>query len=150
MCRETPNKHSLRSVMRRLIAVIVSLGLATTIHVDWHLARPVHHQLSLGLSWHWLFAIPVFALVAWYVARAWPSQLLRTSIALIASAVVIGGVLEPCWEYFLEDAPFEWAFGATRNLALAAFVTTGLVSYCIAIAIVTRDRMSPIAGVAPR
>ena len=131
---------------RLLIAVIVSLGLATAIHLDWHLARPAHHQLSLGLAWHWLFAIPVFALVAWYVARAWPSHLLRTSVAIIASAVVVAGVLEPGWEYFLEDAPFEWAFGAARDLALAAFVTTGVVSYCIVLAIVTRGRVSPIAG----
>jgi len=127
---------------RVLTAVGVSLALATAIHVDWHFARPAHHQLSLGLPWHWLTAIPVFALVAWYVARAWPSQLLRASVAIIGSAVILAGVLEPGWEYLFGDAPFEWAFGATRNLALATFVGTGMLSYLIALALATRNRQS--------
>ena len=125
-----------------LTAVGVSLALATAIHLDWHFARPAHHQLSLGLRWHWLTAIPVFALLAWYVARAWPSQMLRASVVIIVSAVVLAGVVEPAWEYFLGDAPFEWAFGATRNLALATFLGTGLLSYGIALALAARYRQS--------
>ena len=127
---------------RVLTAIGVSLALATAIHLDWHFARPAHHQLSLGLRWHWLTAVPVFALVAWYVARVWPSHVLRATVAIIGSAVILAGALEPAWEYVLEDAPFEWAFGATRNLALATFVGTGVLSYWIALARVTRNRQS--------
>jgi len=123
-------------------AVFVSLGLAAAIHTDWHFARATHHRLSLGLPWHWLLAIPVFALVAWYVARVWPRQILRASIAIVASATVAAGVLEPAWEYFAEDATFEWAFGAVRNAALAAFVGTGLIAYIVALAAIQRTRRS--------
>ena len=132
---------------RRIVSGFgVSLALATAIHLDWHFARPAHHQLSLGLSWHWLLAIPVFALVAWYVVRVWPAQLLPASVAIIGSAVLAGGVLEPVWEYMIGDAPFEWAFGTERNVALLAFVVTGLLTYCVILAFFGRGRRSPIAG----
>jgi len=128
---------------RRIVsAALVSLALATAIHVDWHLARPVTYHLSLGLSWHWLLAAPVFGLTGWYVARAWPSTLLRASLWIVGGAVLLGGVIEPAWEYFLEDATFDWAFGPTRNAVLGAFVLTGVTTYVAVLAIVRRDRAS--------
>ena len=114
---------------RNISATLVTVALATAIHLDWHVARPTVHHLSLGLPAHWLLAIPVFGLVAWYVVRAWPSKLLPASIAILSSAIIIGGVLEPAWEYFLGGASFEWAFGKTRNVILATFVGTGLLAY---------------------
>ena len=114
---------------RNASATLVTVALATAIHLDWHLARPTVHHLSLGLTAHWLLAIPVFGLVAWYVVRAWPSKLLPASLAILGSAIILGGVLEPAWEYFLGGASFEWAFGRTRNVILAAFVGTGFIAY---------------------
>lgn len=114
---------------KKATAALVSLALATAIHLDWHAARPTAHHLSLGLSNHWLLAIPVFAIVAWYVARSWPAQILPASLAIVGSAIVVAGVLEPAWEYVLEDATFEWAFGRVRTTALAMFVGTGLLAY---------------------
>ena len=110
-------------------AVLVSLGLAAAIHTDWHFARPTHHRLSLGLPWHWLLAIPVFALVAWYVSRVWSAQVTRASLVILGTAIVAAGLVEPAWEYWLDDATFEWAFGAARTQALAAYVATGLIAY---------------------
>lgn len=123
---------------RNASAALVTFALATAIHLDWHVARPTVHHLSLGLSGHWLLAIPVFGLVAWYVLRAWPSNVVPASIAIVGSAIVIGGVLEPAWEYFLGGATFEWAFGRARNTMLAAFVGTGLLSYIAVIGLARR------------
>lgn len=110
-------------------ATLVTLALATAIHLDWHIARPAHHHLSLGLPGHWILAIPVFGLVAWYVARVWPSTVLTTSTVILGIAILLAGLIEPAWEYFLTGASFEWAFGSERNMALCMFVGTGLVAY---------------------
>ena len=123
---------------KRTVAALVSFLLAVAIHTDWHFARPLHHRLSLGLSWHRLLAIPVFALVALYVSRAWPSHILRASLWIIGGAVLLGGIIEPAWEYFIGDAPFDWAFGRERNLALASFVGTGIVAYVSVLRLIPR------------
>jgi hypothetical protein len=123
----------------KVSASLVSLVLAAAIHTDWHFARPEHHRLSLGLPWHWLLAIPVFALAAWYVARVWPTQVLQASIAILAGGIVMGAVLEPAFEYFLGGATREWAFGAERNMAAATFVGTGLLAYLATLAVIRRS-----------
>lgn len=123
---------------RKTSASIVSLALATAIHLDWHAARPTAHHLSLGLSNHWLLAIPVFALGAWYVAHSWPTQVLSASLAIVGGAVVLAGAIEPAWEYFQSDATFGWAFGRVRTMALATFVGTGLLAYGAALALFRR------------
>lgn len=114
---------------RNVTSTLVSLALATAIHLDWHVARPTTHHLSLGLPWHWLLAIPVFGLVAWYVARAWPSAVPRASLGIVGFGILLGGVLEPAWEYCFGDATFEWAFGRQRTTILTTFVGMGLVTY---------------------
>jgi hypothetical protein len=131
---------------RKTTSILVCLALATAMHLDWHLARPAEHHLSLGLSWHWLLAIPVFGLVAWYVVRAAPGRMLRTSVSMVACAIVVAGVVEPAWEYFVGDATFEWAFGRARLTALAEFVGTGVVAYLAVVAFLRRGPSSPIAG----
>ena len=128
---------------RRIVsALLVSLALATAIHLDWHVARPTTHHLSLGLPWHWLAAIPVFALTAWYVAAAWPRQLWRASLWIVGGAVFLAGLLEPAWEYFVDDATFDWSFGRTRNKALATFVLTGVLTYVAVLAFVRPGKRS--------
>ena len=123
---------------RNVWSVLVSIALATAIHLDWHIARPTTHHLSLGLSWHWLLAIPVFALVAWYVSRAWPAAVGRASVGIVGFGILSGGVLEPVWEYCFADATFEWAFGMRRNTILATFVGMGLVTYVAVLAFMRR------------
>ena len=123
---------------RNVWSVLVSIALATAIHLDWHIARPTTHHLSLGLSWHWLLAIPVCALVAWDVSRAWPAAVGRASVGIVGFGILSGGVLEPVWEYCFADATFEWAFGMRRNTILATFVGMGLVTYVAVLAFMRR------------
>jgi hypothetical protein len=49
---------------RYVQTALVALGVATAVHLDWHVARPAVHHLSMGWTLHWLLAIPVFALTA--------------------------------------------------------------------------------------
>ena len=125
---------------RRVVsAVFVSLALATAIHTDWHFARPTTHHLSLGLSWHWALAVPVFALAGWYVARVWPQDIALASTWILGTAILMGGVIEPAWEYFVAGATREWAFGAVRNMALLTFTLAGLIAYAFVVIVVRRD-----------
>jgi hypothetical protein len=108
---------------------LVTLALATAMHLDWHAARPAMHHLSLGWRWHWLLAVPVFALTAWYVLRAWPARRMAASVAIIGIASVLAVLVEPAWEYWIDGATFDWAFGPLRLTAFGAFLTAGIVTY---------------------
>jgi hypothetical protein len=114
---------------RLVISALVTLGLATAMHVDWHVARPVVHHLSLGWRWHWVFAVPVFALSGWYVLRAWPTRPVGASLAILGVASLLAAVVEPSWEYWVEGASFDWAFGRVRLVAFGAFVAVGTVTH---------------------
>ena len=119
---------------------LVSLALATAMHLDWHAARPAVHHLSLGWPWHWLLAVPAGALTAWYVAKAWPTRAAAASGGIFAIASVLAAVVEPAWEYWLDGAPYEWAFGSPRLAAFAMFAAAGAVTHLIVL-IVARRRM---------
>lgn len=119
---------------------MLSVGLAA--HLDWHAARPTEHHLSLGLSCHWLLAVPVFGLVAWYVNSAFPGRVFKASLAIVGGGVLLGAVAEPAWEYWIERAPREWAFGPLRNQAAVAFAITGLMAYVLVLGIL-RSRRQP-------
>jgi hypothetical protein len=117
--------------MKPLGASVTVLLLAAAIHTDWHFARPAHHRLSLDLSWHWLFAIPVFALAAWYVWTRRPARPVAVSLLVLGLGTLIGAVLEPVYEYWLGGATFDWAFGPERTRAAVAFVATGVAAYIV-------------------
>ena len=122
---------------RPVNTLLCVLGLATAMHLDWHLARPTIHEHSYGLSWHWVFAIPVFALNAWCVVRAWPSALLAASVVIIGGAGVLAAVVEPAWE-LSTGASVEWAFGPARLGAFAAFLAVGIVTHIGVLALLGR------------
>ena len=113
---------------RRVSAALVTLGLAAALHLDWHVARPAAHHLSLGWAWHWLLAVPVFALTAWYVLRAWPERVVGASVVIIGVAVLLAAVVEPAWEVWT-GAPVGWAFGRARLVAFGAFLAAGMISH---------------------
>jgi hypothetical protein len=119
--------------MRHVKDALVVFAVALATHLDWHAARPTVHHLSLGLPWHWLLAVPLFALTAWYVARAWPARRLAGSVAILGLGIFVGAVVEPAWEYWIDGAEFEWAFGTVRNTAALQFTAAGLVSYVAAL-----------------
>ncbi len=124
--------------MKPLGASVTVLLLAAAIHTDWHFARPAHHRLSLDLSWHWLFAIPVFALAAWYVWTQRPARPVAASLLVLGLGTLIGAVLEPAYEYWLGGATWDWAFGAERTWAAVAFVVTGVAAYIATFLILQR------------
>jgi hypothetical protein len=107
--------------------ILVIVALASAMHVDWHFARPTHHRLSLGWSQHWLIAIPVFALVGWYVCRVWRRHLVSASMAIVGIAAFLAQVVEPLEEMLVDNAPVEWAFGAERLAAFATFTGVGII-----------------------
>ncbi len=75
--------------MPKLPAVVLSVLLATALHVDWHLARPTHHRLSLGWSYHWLATALVFGLAGWLIARAWPASRWRLGAVVFVAAAML-------------------------------------------------------------
>jgi hypothetical protein len=121
-----------------MTAGLVTLALATAMHLDWHAARPAEHHLSLGWRWHWLLAVPPCALTAWYVARAWPRHRLAASVAIFGIASLLAAVIEPAWEYLVDGATLEWAFGRPRLLAFAAFLITGAVTHAAVLSLRAR------------
>jgi len=114
--------------IRSLFPASVILGLAAAIHADWHLARH-HGRLSLGSPSHWLAAIPIFALAAWYIRRRRPALVLPASVASIAAAAVLAQVIEPLGEFAFYRWPLSQGFGRERLLAFAWFMGAGLAAY---------------------
>ena len=117
----------------RLVELLSALGLATAIHVDWHLARHIHARLSFGLAWHWVLAIPVFALITWHITRKSDDHaLLRGGIAILAG-VLLGQIAEPLAEGggAIRDAERWRAFGG--------FLTAGLVTWLTTYRLIRRD-----------
>jgi hypothetical protein len=121
---------------------LVTLALATAMHIDWHAARPSEHHLSLGWSWHWLLAVPVFALTAWYIQRTRPMNRLSASVGIILVASVLAAVVEPAWEYWIDGASWDWAFGRLRLTAFALFLVVGVVTQIATLALVSGRRAS--------
>jgi hypothetical protein len=130
--------------MRRApVSLVLVLGLAVMIHVDWHLARPAHghhHRLSFGWPYHWALAIPLFALAAWIVARRWPDRLAAASALNLGLALAAGQLLEPLAEQFhyaqrvaLDIEPLRWT-------VFFQFAGAGLLAYCCAILLLHRSR----------
>lgn len=116
---------TIRAITRPIVAAVL---LAAFIHLDWHVARPAHHHLSLGWAYHWLLAAPVFALLAWYVHRRWPEAAARSGLAIIAGAAVLAQIVEPAGE-LLSGAPGSWTFGPERSRVFAAYIGTGIAAY---------------------
>src|SRR5918996_6155523 len=84
--------------MRRLYYTGITIALAAAIHIDWHLARPTHHRLSLGWAEHWIFAAIAFAIAGWLIARAAPHAPWRVAAAIVGVAVLLAQGLEPVME----------------------------------------------------
>jgi hypothetical protein len=111
------------------------LVLGALIHVDWHLARPgSHHELSFGLTWHWLLGVPAF-LAVYLVARRWrPERPLGAALKIVLIGVLAGQVLEPLGEVLLSGS-WEWALLPIRWRAFAEFLAAGLVTLGVLFAI---------------
>ena len=109
--------------------VLLSGVLAAMLHVDWHLARPLHHRLSLAWPHHWLATAIVFAIVGCIIAWRWPADRWRIGATVFAIAVVVAQLVEPVLEALFYDArlgyegePERWAaFGRAMAAVTPAY-----------------------------
>ena len=112
--------------MRRLHFAGLVLTLAAAIHVDWHLARPAHHRLSLSWPHHWLFAVAVFALVGWVIARRWPRAPGRAAAGIVVGAVLLAQGIEPVLEQAVYGHELGYPNDPERWSAFLVCVGAGL------------------------
>jgi hypothetical protein len=115
--------------MPRVPALLLSVLLAAALHLDWHLARPAHHRLSLGWSGHWLATAVFFAITGWIIARAWPGARWSLGPAVFFAAVILAQLVEPVLEVLFDQGrlgyavePARWAaFGRAMAAATPAY-----------------------------
>ena len=124
----------------RPVDCLSALGIAAAIHVDWHLARHIHARLSFGWAWHWVVAIPVFALMTWAITRkSLDHALLRCGLVILLG-VLLGQIAEPLGE----------GGGAIRDVerwrAFGAFLTAGLVTWLTTYRLIRRDETTSSWG----
>lgn len=134
--------------MRSLLSLPLALVLAVVIHTDWHLARPHHMRLSLDWDFHWLLALPVFALAAGYVARRWPSRTWEASAVNLAATVFFAQVLEPLGEILYYRDTWRELVDPLRWTVFAQFAAAGLLAYICVMALLQRE--SPAEPAAAR
>jgi hypothetical protein len=115
--------------MSRVPALLLSVWLAAVLHLDWHLARPAHHRLSLDWPGHWLATAVLFAITGWIIARAWPDARWSLGAAVFVAAVILAQLVEPVLEILFyegrlgyEGEPARWAaFGQAIAAATPAY-----------------------------
>jgi hypothetical protein len=121
------------AAMPRLPAVVLSLILAATLHVDWHLARPMHHRLSLDWPYHWLATALVFGLVGWFIARTWPASAWRLGAVALIAAVVLAQCIEPILEVAFYESRFGYASEPARWAAFGRAILASVPVYLAAL-----------------
>jgi hypothetical protein len=116
-----------------LTALGLSALLAAAIHVDWHLARPAHHRLSLAWPYHWAATALVFGLVAWFIARRWPASRWHLGVMVFVGAAVGGQLIEPGLEVAFHDHRFGYAGEPARWTAFAQAMAAAVPAYFAAL-----------------
>lgn len=121
----------------------VVLLLATIVHLDWHIARPTHHRLSLGWPHHWLIAVVAFAVAGLYIARRWPHTPWRAAAWNVGLALIIGQVVEPVLEAAYYRHQLAFPVGQERWVAFGAFVAAGLPALAATVLWTSRRATAP-------
>ena len=119
--------------MRRVLFASLVLALAAAVHVDWHLARPAHHRLSLAWPQHWLFAAAAFAAVGWAIARGWPEAPARAAACVVTLAVLLAQGVEPVLEVALYRHRLGYPAEPGRWAAFGLCVAAGLPALAVAL-----------------
>ena len=125
--------------MHRIRYAALVLFLAAAVHVDWHLARPAHHRLSLAWPHHWIFAAAVFAMVGWLIARWWPDTPGRVAAGIVGLALLLAQIVEPLLEVLVYDRRFGYPSDPGRWTVFAVCIAAGLPAL-IAALILCRPR----------
>jgi hypothetical protein len=115
--------------MPKLASLILSLVLAATLHVDWHLARPLHHRLSLAWPYHWLATAAVFGVAGWMIARTWPEWRWRLGALVFIGAAIIAQGVEPFLEVLIYDGRLGYHVEAARWAAFGRAIAAAMPAY---------------------
>jgi hypothetical protein len=128
----------------RVLAVVLSVVLGAAIHLDWHLARPHHHRLSLEWSYHWAVTAAIFGVVGWFVARSYSDLRWRVGLVVLFAGVFIGQVLEPGLEAAFYDGRLGYDVEPERWRAFWQTMVVAAPTYLAALWL--RGRTSPDAS----
>jgi hypothetical protein len=120
-----------RALMPRHAAGILTLVLGAMLHVDWHLARPLHHRLSLDWSHHWALTATVFALAGCLIARVWPAQRWRMGAIVFLGAAVLAQGVEPVLEALIYDRRFGYEGEPVRWTVFWRTLTASAIVYAL-------------------
>lgn len=122
------------------IRALVLVGvIGASVHLDWHLARPGPHRFSFDLSYHWLFAIPVFIGVTWYAVRTWPKRPIIAVLAILISGLLLGQALEPAGEMLLSGLDWSAVMPPLRVAAFQQFLGAGVVASTVTLVVLLRS-----------
>ena len=122
-------------VKRRRVSPLVILTLAAVIHADYHLARPATHHWSLGLWWHWVSCIVVFALAGAYLAWRRPADRWRAAAINVTLGVIAGQVIEPLVEGIPFGEGLGWDVTPDRWAAFGLCMAAGIASLLVVLAV---------------
>ena len=111
----------------------ISLLVAVAIHLDWHLARPLHHRLSLHWSYHWALTASIFALAGWLVARMHHPSRWRHAVLVLLGGVVIGQIVEPVLESIIYANVLGFAVEPERWAAFFRTLAAAVPAYAVAV-----------------
>ena len=125
--------------MPRLPAVLLSVILAAVLHLDWHLARPAHHRLSLEWSHHWLATAVAFAIAGCVIARRWPANRWALGGAVYVAAVVLAQVVEPVLEVLLYEGRLGYSVESARWAAFGRAMMAATPAYWAALWVCARQ-----------
>jgi hypothetical protein len=130
--------------MSRFPAVLLSVVLGAAIHLDWHLARPHHHRLSLEWPYHWAATAAIFGVVGWVVARSYSNRRWRVGLAVLVAGVFIGQLLEPVLESVFYDGGFGYDVEPERWTAFCQAMAAAVPTYLAALWLGARESQSPL------
>ena len=128
-------------MMKRHTTVVLSLVLGAVLHIDWHLARPLHHRLSLELSHHWAITAALFAVAGCVIARLWPAERWRVGAIVFVGAAVLAQVVEPVLESLIYDHTLAYDVEAARWIAFGKSIVAGAVAYGCALQLCAPRRL---------
>lgn len=127
--------------MPRHAAIVLSLLLGAGLHIDWHLARPLHHRLSLDLPYHWAITAALFAIVGCVIARAWPEQRWRLGVVVFVSAALLAQVVEPFLEVLLYEHRLGYDVEAARWVAFGKTIVASALAFVGALVLCAPKRL---------
>jgi len=127
----------------RLFASGLCIALAVGLHLDWHLARPRHHRLSLAWPYHWVITAVLFGIVAWLIARLWTRDRWRIGFAIFLGAVFLAQIVEPMMEILVYEQRVGYPADPGRSEAFLLTMAAAIPLYFLALLLCApRDSLS--------